>query len=99
MTKTDLDFKIILQSNDEEVELINKVGNYLLELYFDEYTDDEHNNNKNYENANGNGDAFEMEMNDNVDKDEFNFEQFYPKKISNNKKKEIILKLLANQMN
>ena len=66
---TKLDFNIILQSDEEDLKIIDKVGNYLLEIFLDYYNDDSQSlKNKNLGNNEINDDNIDENNNNDDDK-------------------------------
>lgn len=87
--KQKLDFNLILLSEKEEYEIINKVGDYLLDLFFDLNIKDDENDEILYKNIKKElkcDDYNINEVSDELDNDRLSFNEIYPKKINRKKK-------------
>ena len=93
--KAPIEFNIIIQDDEENTKLINKICNCLLVLYLDITIFENNNNNQNEDEENENNELFENKIQDSVIDDEninvnidkyeneyLEFDEFYPQKKS-----------------
>ena len=88
--KQKLDFTLILQSKEEKSEIINKVGDYLLDFFFVLNIKDDEEDEILYKKIMKDlkcDDYFINEVSDEIDNDILSFNEIYPKKINKGKKK------------